>query len=127
MGVGQSEVAVAVMADTFLRLTIARTGDSLQGIKKGFLELADVVAVDKADLTAPVPGLERDVRNGDLTPSLAAQTMLDALNLDAPPWPWRPTMKRAFWCWRCQRRRVSWAPRVGAAPRSGRPGSGMAM
>ena len=33
-------------ADTFLRLTIARTGDSLQGIKKGFLELADVVAVD---------------------------------------------------------------------------------
>ena len=46
MGVGQSEVAVAAMADTFLRLTIARTGDSLQGIKKGFLELADVVAVD---------------------------------------------------------------------------------
>ena len=46
---GQSEVAVAAMVDTFLLLTIARTGDSLQGIKKGILELADVIAVNKAD------------------------------------------------------------------------------
>ncbi|SHJ97174.1 LAO/AO transport system kinase [Pseudonocardia thermophila] len=49
VGVGQSEVAVAGMVDTFLLLTIARTGDSLQGIKKGILELADVLAVNKAD------------------------------------------------------------------------------
>ena len=49
VGVGQSEVAVAGMVDTFLLLTIARTGDSLQGIKKGILELADVIAVNKAD------------------------------------------------------------------------------
>jgi LAO/AO transport system kinase len=49
VGVGQSVVAVAARVDTFLRLTIARTGDSLQGIKKGILELADVVAVNKAD------------------------------------------------------------------------------
>ncbi len=49
VGVGQSEVTVAGMVDTFLLLTIARTGDSLQGIKKGILELADVVAVNKAD------------------------------------------------------------------------------
>ncbi|WP_219414268.1 methylmalonyl Co-A mutase-associated GTPase MeaB [Pseudonocardia nigra] len=49
VGVGQSEVAVAGMVDTFLLLTIARTGDSLQGIKKGILELAEVVAVNKAD------------------------------------------------------------------------------
>jgi LAO/AO transport system kinase len=49
VGVGQSEVAVAGMVDTFLLLTMARTGDSLQGIKKGILELADVVAVNKAD------------------------------------------------------------------------------
>jgi LAO/AO transport system kinase len=49
VGVGQSEVTVAAMVDTFLLLTIARTGDSLQGIKKGILELADVVAVNKAD------------------------------------------------------------------------------
>ncbi|WP_214369474.1 methylmalonyl Co-A mutase-associated GTPase MeaB [Pseudonocardia sp. H11422] len=171
VGVGQSEVTVAGMVDTFLLLTIARTGDSLQGIKKGILELADVVAVNKADgpherdakaaarelagalrLMAPtseswrppvlacsaqadtgmaevweqvakhratlessgelagrradqqvdwmwamvrdqlmdrlqndpgigkaLPGLERDVRSGDLTPTLAAQTILDAL------------------------------------------------
>ena len=37
------------MVDTFLFLTLARTGDSLQGIKKGVLELADVIAVNKAD------------------------------------------------------------------------------
>jgi LAO/AO transport system kinase len=49
VGVGQSEVAVAAMVDTFLLLTIARTGDQLQGIKKGILEIADVIAVNKAD------------------------------------------------------------------------------
>ena len=37
------------MVDTFLLLTLARTGDQLQGIKKGVLELADVIAVNKAD------------------------------------------------------------------------------
>ena len=49
VGVGQSEVAVANMVDTFVFLTLARTGDQLQGIKKGVLELADVVVVNKAD------------------------------------------------------------------------------
>lgn len=49
VGVGQSEVAVANMVDTFVYLTLARTGDQLQGIKKGVLELADVVVVNKAD------------------------------------------------------------------------------
>lgn len=49
VGVGQSEVAVANMVDTFSFLTLARTGDSLQGIKKGVLELADVIVVNKAD------------------------------------------------------------------------------
>lgn len=49
VGVGQSEIAVANMVDCFLFLTLARTGDQLQGIKKGVLELADVVAVNKAD------------------------------------------------------------------------------
>ncbi len=49
VGVGQSEVTVANMVDTFVFLTLARTGDSLQGIKKGVLELADVVVVNKAD------------------------------------------------------------------------------
>ncbi|TWV57532.1 methylmalonyl Co-A mutase-associated GTPase MeaB [Streptomyces misionensis] len=49
VGVGQSETAVADMVDSFLLLTLARTGDQLQGIKKGVLELADVIAVNKAD------------------------------------------------------------------------------
>ncbi|MEJ7794273.1 MAG: methylmalonyl Co-A mutase-associated GTPase MeaB, partial [Nocardioides sp.] len=47
VGVGQSEVTVAGMVDTFLFLTLARTGDQLQGIKKGILEIADVIAVNK--------------------------------------------------------------------------------
>lgn len=49
VGVGQSEVTVSNMVDTFVFLTLARTGDQLQGIKKGVLELADVIAVNKAD------------------------------------------------------------------------------
>lgn len=49
VGVGQSEVTVHGMVDTFCLLTLARTGDSLQGIKKGVLELADIIAVNKAD------------------------------------------------------------------------------
>jgi LAO/AO transport system kinase len=49
VGVGQSEVTVAGMVDCFCFLTLARTGDQLQGIKKGILELADVIAVNKAD------------------------------------------------------------------------------
>jgi LAO/AO transport system kinase len=49
VGVGQSEVTVAGMVDTFCFLTLARTGDQLQGIKKGILEIADVIAVNKAD------------------------------------------------------------------------------
>jgi LAO/AO transport system kinase len=49
VGVGQSEAAVAEMTDTFLLLALARTGDQLQGIKKGVLEFAHLVAVNKAD------------------------------------------------------------------------------
>jgi len=49
VGVGQSETAVASMADFFLVLMIAGAGDELQGIKKGIFELADAVVVNKAD------------------------------------------------------------------------------
>lgn len=49
IGVGQSEVTVASMVDFFLVLMIAGGGDELQGIKKGVLELADAVVVNKAD------------------------------------------------------------------------------
>ncbi len=49
VGVGQSETTVAGMVDGFLLLGLARSGDQLQGIKKGVLEIADVVAINKAD------------------------------------------------------------------------------
>jgi LAO/AO transport system kinase len=49
VGVGQSETAVAAMVDFFLVLMIAGAGDELQGIKKGVLELADGIAINKAD------------------------------------------------------------------------------
>jgi LAO/AO transport system kinase len=49
VGIGQSEIAVAGMTDTFLALMLPGAGDELQGIKKGLLELVDVVAVNKAD------------------------------------------------------------------------------
>lgn len=49
VGVGQSEVAVAAMVDFFLVLMLAGGGDDLQGIKKGVLEIADMIAITKAD------------------------------------------------------------------------------
>jgi len=50
VGVGQSETAVSRMVDTFLVLLVAGMGDELQGIKRGILELADVVVINKVDL-----------------------------------------------------------------------------
>jgi LAO/AO transport system kinase len=73
VGVGQSETTVANMVDSFLLLTLARTGDQLQGIKKGVLELADIVAVNKAD--GPH---ELDAR-------AAARELTGALRLLQPP------------------------------------------
>ena len=49
MGVGQSETVVAEMVDLFLVLALPGAGDALQGIKKGLIELADIIAVNKAD------------------------------------------------------------------------------
>jgi LAO/AO transport system kinase len=49
VGVGQSETAVADMVDTFLLLMLPGAGDELQGLKKGVIELADMIAVTKAD------------------------------------------------------------------------------
>ena len=79
VGVGQSEVAVANMVDTFVFLTLARTGDQLQGIKKGVLELADIVVVNKADGEH-----EREAR-------LAARELSTAIRLIYPRETlWRP-------------------------------------
>ena len=49
VGVGQSETVVADMVDFFVVLMLAGAGDDLQGIKKGILEIADLIAVNKAD------------------------------------------------------------------------------
>jgi LAO/AO transport system kinase len=77
VGVGQSEVAVANMVDCFLYLGLARTGDALQGMKKGVLELADVIAVNKADGEH-----EREARS-------AARELSGALRLlRSPDAPW---------------------------------------
>lgn len=49
VGVGQSETAVHSMVDFFLLLMLAGAGDELQGIKRGIMEMADVIAINKAD------------------------------------------------------------------------------
>jgi LAO/AO transport system kinase len=50
VGVGQSETAVANMTDMFVLLQLPNAGDDLQAIKKGVMELADLVAINKADI-----------------------------------------------------------------------------
>jgi LAO/AO transport system kinase len=79
IGVGQSEVAVAEMVDLFLLLVNPGGGDELQGIKRGIMELADIVAVNKAD--------------GDLA-AAARRTAADyarAMHLMRPQWKaWTP-------------------------------------
>src|SRR5229473_1624387 len=49
VGIGQSETAVADMTDFFLALMLPGAGDELQGLKKGLVELADMIAINKAD------------------------------------------------------------------------------
>jgi LAO/AO transport system kinase len=73
VGVGQTETAVANMVDSFLLLMLAGAGDELQGIKKGVLELADVIAVNKAD--GPYA----------LDAEQAARELATALHLVTPP------------------------------------------
>jgi LAO/AO transport system kinase len=50
VGVGQSETTVASMVDFFMLLQLATAGDELQGIKKGVMELADAIVINKADI-----------------------------------------------------------------------------
>ncbi|MBF0375351.1 MAG: methylmalonyl Co-A mutase-associated GTPase MeaB [Alphaproteobacteria bacterium] len=83
VGVGQSETAVADMVDMFLLLLAPGAGDELQGIKKGIVELADAIVVNKADgdLAAAADRAMRDYRN--------------ALHLLRPASPhWRPPVLR---------------------------------
>lgn len=84
VGVGQSETSVADMVDMFLLLLSPGGGDELQGIKRGIMELADLVVVNKAD--------------GDLIPAArrAAMEYKAALHLMRPKNPyWTPDVKLA--------------------------------
>ena len=65
VGVGQSEIAVAEMTDIFLLMLLPGGGDELQGIKRGIIELADLVVVNKADgdLAAAANRAATDYRN----------------------------------------------------------------
>ena len=65
VGVGQSETAVADMTDMFLLLLLPGAGDELQGIKRGIVELADLILVNKADgeLEATASRSAADYRN----------------------------------------------------------------
>lgn len=56
VGVGQSETAVAGMTDSFVLLQLANAGDDLQAIKKGVVELADLIVYNKADIDAAATG-----------------------------------------------------------------------
>jgi LAO/AO transport system kinase len=73
VGVGQSEVAVHGMVDCFVLLMLAGAGDELQGIKRGVMEMADVLAITKAD------GENRT------RAKVARQQVINALNLLSPP------------------------------------------
>jgi len=65
VGVGQSEIAVAEMTDFFMLMLLPGGGDELQGIKRGIIELADLVVVNKADgeLAAAAGRAAADYRN----------------------------------------------------------------
>lgn len=79
VGTGQSEVIVADMVDAFTVLMVPGAGDDLQGIKKGLLELADIIAVNKCD--------------GDLIDAakVAANHYRNALHILTPSYPfWSP-------------------------------------
>ncbi|MBK9018487.1 MAG: methylmalonyl Co-A mutase-associated GTPase MeaB [Sulfuritalea sp.] len=78
VGVGQSETAVAGMTDCFVLLQLPNAGDDLQAIKKGIMELADLVAFNKADIDPAAA-------------QLAAAQMRSALSMLHPSSPnWKP-------------------------------------
>lgn len=82
VGVGQSETAVAAMTDVFVLLQLPNAGDELQAMKKGIVELADVIVVNKCDLDRPAA--ERAARHfgrirgvsGEVPPSWTPRVLL---------------------------------------------------
>ncbi|MDX9906537.1 MAG: methylmalonyl Co-A mutase-associated GTPase MeaB [Bacteroidales bacterium] len=84
VGVGQSETAVHSMVDFFLLLMLAGAGDELQGIKRGIMEMADAIVINKAD--------GDNVRKAEL----AAREYKNALHLfPPPPSGWSPMVLTA--------------------------------
>jgi LAO/AO transport system kinase len=82
VGVGQSEIAVHSMVDCFLLLMLAGAGDELQGIKRGVMEMADILAITKVDG-------ENEVRA-----KVARQQTENALHMIAQPASgWQPSVK----------------------------------
>jgi LAO/AO transport system kinase len=92
VGVGQSETVVADMVDVFLAVLIPGGGDELQGIKKGLIELADLLVINKADADpAKAQRSARDYRNAlhiltpaspDWTPPVLTASGLTGQGLD---------------------------------------------
>ena len=87
VGVGQSEAAVAAMTDVFMLLQLPNAGDDLQASKKGVLEFADIVVVNKADLDADAAAramaqigaaLHLVSRRGGEQPQVVTASALDA-------------------------------------------------
>jgi len=72
VGVGQSEIAVAAMVDVFVLMQLAGAGDELQGIKKGVMEIADAIVINKAD------------GNNKPAAELARQQYVNALHIMRP-------------------------------------------
>ena len=77
VGVGQSEIMVSQMVDFFLALMLPGAGDELQGIKKGILEIADMIAVNKAD---------GEMKNAASRAVMEYQHALDILNPKSANW-----------------------------------------
>jgi LAO/AO transport system kinase len=81
VGVGQSETAVSSMVDFFLLLMLAGAGDQLQGIKRGIMEMADTIAITKAD------------GSNKLSAEQAKVEYQNALHLFPPPYSgWKPNV-----------------------------------
>ena len=59
VGVGQSETAVAGMTDIFCLLQLPNAGDDLQAIKKGIMEIADLIVINKADINPQAANVAR--------------------------------------------------------------------
>jgi len=93
VGVGQSEIAVHSMVDFFLLLLVPGAGDELQGIKRGIVEMADLLAVNKADgdQIAAAKQAQKEYRNAihlmppkpnGITPKVMSCSALEQIGID---------------------------------------------